>query len=101
MKTTIEKSEGKALVILEGELDSFVSEEVGEQFELLYELENTVITLDCSGLDYIASSGLRLFLLLLRNVRPHGCKLVIKGANETLMSVFESTGFVKCFQFIN
>ncbi len=100
MKTTIEKSEGKALVIFEGELDSFVSDEVGEQLESLYELENTEITLDCSGLDYIASSGLRLFLLLLQNVRSHGCTLTIKGANETLMNVFNSTGFVKCFQFI-
>lgn len=100
MKTTIEKSEGKALVTFEGELDSFVAEEVGEQLESLYELENSEITLDCTGLTYIASSGLRLFLLLLKNVRSQGCTLVIKGANETLMSVFSSTGFVKCFQFI-
>ena len=100
MKTTIEKSEGKALVTFEGELDSFVAEEVGEQLESLYELENSEITLDCTGLTYIASSGLRLFLLLLKNVRSQGCTLVIKGANETLMSVFSSTGFVKRFQFI-
>jgi hypothetical protein len=31
MKTTIEKSEGKALITFEGDLDSFVSEQVGER----------------------------------------------------------------------
>lgn len=100
MKTTIEKSEGKALVTFEGDLDSFVSEQVGEQLESLYELENIEITLDCSKLNYIASSGLRLFLLLVKNVRPNGCTLFIKGASQGLMNVFNSTGFVKCFQFI-
>ena len=100
MKTTIETSEGKVLVTLEGKLDSIVSDEVGEQFEPLYDVENTEITLDCTKLEYIASSGLRLFFLIARNALPNGNKLFIKGANPMLMNVFQSTGFDGFFEFI-
>ena len=100
MKVTIEQSEGKCLVTLEGNLDSYVSEEVAQQFEQLYDLEDTEITLDCTNLDYIASSGLRLFLMLLQNTKPNGCSVIVKGASEELMSVFESTGFKNLFKFI-
>ncbi len=100
MKTTIETTEGKALVAFEGVLDSYIAEEVGEQLEPLNELEDTEITLDCTKLEYIASSGLRLFLLLLRNTKANGCKIFIKGAASELLDIFQATGFDKCFQFI-
>jgi len=100
MKTTIETTEGKALVTFEGILDSYIAEEVGEKLEPLYELEDTEITLDCTKLEYIASSGLRLFLLLLKNTKANGCKIFIKGAASELMDIFKATGFDKCFQFI-
>ena len=100
MKTTIETTEGKALVTLEGVLDSYIAEEIAEQFEPLFELSDSEITLDCTNLEYIASSGLRLFLMLLQNTKPNGCSVIIKGACEKLMSVFESTGFKPLFKFI-
>ena len=91
MKTTIETTDI---------LDSYIAEEVGEQLVQLYELEDTEITLDCTKLEYIASSGLRLFLLLLRNTKANGCKIFIKGAASELMDIFKATGFDKCFQFV-
>jgi anti-anti-sigma factor len=100
MKTTIETTEGRALVTFEGVLDSYIAEEVGEQLESLYELEDTEITLDCTKLEYIASSGLRLFLLLLRNTKANGCQIFIKGTSAELMDIFKATGFDKCFQFV-
>jgi anti-sigma B factor antagonist len=100
MKTTIEKSEGKVLVILEGHLDSYQSGEVATHFEELYDLSDTEITLDCSKLDYIASNGLRLFFMLIKNTGPHGCEVLIKGANKELMDIFDSTGFTSFFRFV-
>lgn len=100
MKTTIEQSKGKALVTFEGMLDSYIAEQVEQDLSPLYELENTEITLDCTKLEYIASSGLRLFFVLLRTVKPNSCEVIIKGANQSLMEIFESTGFVNMFQFV-
>ena len=84
----------------EGMLDSYIAEQVEQDLTPLYELENTELTLDCTKLEYIASSGLRLFFVLLRTVKPNGCEVIIKGANQSLMEIFESTGFVNMFQFV-
>jgi len=100
MKTTIESAEGKVLITLEGSLDSYVSETVAEKFKTVYDLEDTEITLDCTKLEYIASNGLRLFFMLVRNTKPNGCNVVIKGANKVLMDIFELTGFTDLFTFI-
>ena len=100
MKTTIEKSEGKVVVTLEGRLDSYVADEVGTQIETLYDLTDTEITLDCTKLDYITSNGLRVFFMLVRATKPQGCNIIIKGANKLLMDVFDSTGFTDFFTFI-
>ena len=100
MKTTIETMEGKTLVTFEGVLDSYIAPDVAEQLEPLYELSDTDIILDCTKLEYIASSGLRLFLLLLKQTSANGCNVYVKGGNQKLMEIFESTGFKPLFQFI-
>jgi preprotein translocase subunit SecG len=38
--------------------------------------------------------------MLLQNTKPNGCSVIVKGASEELMSVFESTGFKNLFKFI-
>lgn len=101
MKTTIETTDGKALVTFEGTLDSYIAEKVGEELSPLYELENTEITLDCTKLEYIASSGLRMFLLLLKHAGPHGCSVIVKGVNPLLMDIFETSGFKSLFKFVD
>ena len=100
MKVTTEQSEGKALVTIEGSLDSYVSEDVEQQFEQLYELEDTEITLDCTNLAYIASSGLRLFFMLVKSASPNDSKVIVKGAQQSLMEVFDLTGFTDFFTFV-
>lgn len=100
MNTTIETSKGKALVTFEGVMDSYIVEEVSQQLEPLYELTDTEITLDCTKLEYIASSGLRMFLLLLRETKANGCQILIKGVSPEVMTIFEATGFTKCFKFV-
>ena len=100
METIVEQSEGKALVKLEGHLDSYKAEEVEKLMAPLYTLEDTEITLDCTDLEYIASSGLRLFFSLLRSTKPNGCEIIIKGANSTIIEVFEMTGFNSMFKFV-
>ena len=100
MKTTIETIEGKTLVTFEGVLDSYIAQDVAEQLEPLYELSDTDIILDCTKLEYIASSGLRLFLLLLKQASANGCNVFVKGCNQKLMDIFDSTGFKPLFQFI-
>ncbi|MBQ6395638.1 MAG: STAS domain-containing protein [Atopobiaceae bacterium] len=53
----------------------------------------TELTIDFSDLEYIASSGLRLLLTLQKRMNKQG-SMVITGSGESIMDVFEVTGFV-------
>lgn len=52
----------------------------------------TELTLDFKNLDYISSAGLRLLLSLQKTMNAQG-SMKIKNVNETVMEIFEVTGF--------
>ena len=100
IKITIKDQGDKMVAILDGYLDTPSSARAEEDMQPLFTCNDKDILFDCQYLDYIASSGLRLFFLIARNALPNGNKLYIKGANPMLMNVFQSTGFDGFFEFI-
>ena len=66
MKTTIEQLEDKYLVTLEGELDTVAAAEVEKTLQPLYSSNGLDVIIDCTKLEYIASSGLRILISILK-----------------------------------
>ena len=97
MNTTIIEKDGKYIVTLEGELDTAHALEFEEAMKPLHDLTGKEITLDCAQLEYIASSGLRVLLGLLKNAKANGNKVVLKNLNEEIKDVFKMTGFIDLF----
>jgi anti-sigma B factor antagonist len=64
---------------------------------VLYDCEGHDIILDCTNLEYITSSGMRLFLDLLKAARSKGSKVSIVGLNDDLRMVFDEVGFIELF----
>ena len=60
MNTTIKELEDKFLVTLEGELDTAAAVDVEKTLQPLYTTNGKNVEIDCSQLEYIASSGLRI-----------------------------------------
>jgi anti-sigma B factor antagonist len=56
------------------------------------------ITLDCSKLEYISSSGLRLFVSLRKEAAAKGGKVIIENINDEIKKVFMMTGFFNLFE---
>ena len=83
---------GSALVIaLEGRLDTMTAPELEEQLkEGLNGVED--LTFDFEKLDYISSAGLRVLLSAQKTMHRQG-KMKVIHVNETIMEVFEVTGF--------
>lgn len=52
----------------------------------------TLLTLDFAALEYISSAGLRVLLSAQKVMAKQG-KMVVKNVNETVMEVFDVTGF--------
>ena len=99
MKTTIEEMEDKFLVTLEGELDTAAAAEVDRTLQPLYNTNGKDVFIECANLEYIASSGLRILISLLKGARAGGSKVVLRNLNEDIQSVFKLTGFISLFEF--
>lgn len=97
MNTNITEQDGKYIVILEGELDTAHALEVEEAMKPLHEVNGKEIDIDCTQLDYIASSGLRILLALLKSAKGNGNKVVLKNLNDEIKEVFKMTGFIDLF----
>jgi len=98
MKTNIEQMEDKYLVTLEGELDTAAAADVEKTLQPLYTTSGKDVIIDCEGLEYIASSGLRILISILKGAKAGGSKVVLKNMNEDIKSVFKLTGFINIFE---
>ena len=97
MNTTITEKDGKYVVTLEGELDTAHAIEVEQAMQPLHEVSGKEIALDCTKLEYIASSGLRILLGLLKSAKANGNKVVMRNLNDEIKEVFKMTGFIDLF----
>lgn len=84
-----------------GRLDTPTSQEISGDFESLIKLADGTVILDCSQLEYISSSGLRLFLSLRKAAASKGGKVIVKAINNDIRSVFMMTGFLNLFEIQN
>lgn len=85
-------------VSLIGRLDTPAAQEIAPEMDLLKDYANDFIVLDCTEMDYISSSGLRLFLTLRKAAAEKGGKVVIRGISDSIRSVFMMTGFLNLFE---
>ena len=56
-----------------------------------------VVIIDCSGMDYICSSGLRVFLATYKMIAQKGGKLIIRNLQPLVKNVFDMSGFSQIF----
>ena len=99
MKATIEELDGKYVATLAGEMDTVAAIEAEEVLKPLYQSEGKDVIIDCTKLEYIASSGLRILLSILKGAKATGSKVVMKGVNDDIKNVFKLTGFISLFEF--
>lgn len=80
------------VVVLEGRLDTTTSPKLEE--ELRSSVEGmTSLVIDLEKLEYISSAGLRVLLAMQKIMNKQG-EMVLKNVSDTVMEVFEVTGFV-------
>lgn len=85
-------NDGKLMIKLEGRLDTTTAPQL--EAELKTSLNNiTVLEFDFSGLEYVSSAGLRVILAAQKVMNKQG-NMIVKNVNDTIMEVFEITGFV-------
>ena len=98
MKIEIKETQDEVRALLEGRLDTAAAVEVATDFKNLSEKADRAIVLDCSQLEYISSSGLRLFIGLRKDSAAKGGKVIVERMNDDIRNVFTMTGFLNLFE---
>lgn len=93
MNVTINEEGAKALVKLEGRLDTTNADQFMKDITPLMNGSHQEIEMDCSDMEYTSSQGLRMFLMLQKSVSARGAKLVLRNMKPHVKEVFDITGF--------
>ena len=99
MTTSIQEIDGNLVATLNGELDTAAALETEKALEPLLHSEGKDVIMDCTNLEYIASSGLRILLSILKQAKSVGSRVVLKNVNDVVRDVLDLTGFVSIFEF--
>ncbi len=97
MEISSKKADGKTVVEVKGYLDTVSAEEF-QNFVNAMPVEDTQhVVVDCMGLEYISSSGLRVFITLLKKAQKNGGKVEVTNLNSTVREIFDMTDFSSLF----
>jgi anti-sigma B factor antagonist len=100
MNVALSEENGIGTARLEGSLDGKTAPEVREQLHPFL-AANSKLILDLTKVDYLSSAGLRLLLLLYRELAGRKGKLVLVGVSEDIRTVMSHTGFLSFFTLAN
>ncbi|MBR6714826.1 MAG: STAS domain-containing protein [Prevotella sp.] len=99
MEITISEHNGRLVADLNGDLDNVASMQAERDLAPVFERTDCDVVLDCTELNYISSSGLRILLSIYKHTRSNGHKAVLKGLKEDVEEVFQLSGFKPLFIF--
>ncbi len=86
------KDAGTLTLSLEGRLDTNTAPELESAFQADATDTKTTV-LDLAQLVYLSSAGLRVILAMQKKMNAQDGAMVVKNVNETIMEVFDITGF--------
>lgn len=91
MNITKQENGNELLFTLEGRLDTSTAPVLEAEIKSSIEGKSSLM-LDFTGLEYISSAGLRVLLSAQKLMNKQG-SMTVKNVNESVMDVFEITGF--------
>jgi len=94
----INKEDNRQIVVICGDLDNAASSYAENALAPLWEQKDCDIALDCSALDYISSSGLRILLNIYKHCRANGHQAILINPSEDVHEIFDTAGFLQLFK---
>ncbi|MCM3006666.1 STAS domain-containing protein [Priestia koreensis] len=82
-------------VTLAGEIDAYTAPELKKRFMSITENKNPDITVDFTNVSYMDSTGLGVFIALLKAVKANDGSLQFVGVSDRLKRLFDITGLTE------
>lgn len=98
----VEKKLGDINVLsISGRLDALYATEMEKSLESLLNAGQLRLVIDFSSLEYISSSGLRVFLSALKKVRKQQGDIKMSQMKPCIREVFDMSGFSQLFNIFD
>ena len=100
-KFTVTQNSPEILAMeMNGELNTVAAQDLQEEIESLQKEMVKPILIDVTRLNYISSTGLRIFMIIKKTANANGQTVTLKGLNDIVEKVFKMTGFDKMFEIV-
>lgn len=97
MDVAIESKNEIVIITVTGSIDSNTAAEFSSQ--IMDKISNAQnVLLDLSNVDFVSSAGLRVLLMIYRQIKAKNGKVVIAGVSEDIKDVMAMTGFIHFFE---
>jgi stage II sporulation protein AA (anti-sigma F factor antagonist) len=98
MNLTNEKLSGFCVLKIEGRVDTTNFNQFENEVNTLFDAGENDLIFDCSGLNYISSSGLRVFLIAQKRTMSLNGKLHLCNLQPAIREIFDISGFSTIFK---
>jgi len=99
MKVVITELEEISVVEVTGDIDSKTAPEFERNARLATE-KSLKIAIDLTAVDFMSSAGLRVLLMVYRNIKSQNGKVILVGVSEDIQDVMSTTGFINFFTIV-
>jgi len=96
MKVTESIVENIAIINVEGSIDSKTAKEF-ETTALAAITSQVQVIIDLTKVEFLSSAGLRVLLMIYRQIKAQSGKVVLVGVSEEIQEVMSNTGFINFF----
>lgn len=86
------ESENKSIIKLSGEIDVYTAPNLKKTLIPLSEIEGQTIEVDMEKVNYMDSTGLGIFISLLKSSKEHGTDFKLLNLQDRVMRLFTITG---------
>ncbi|MFM1769575.1 MAG: hypothetical protein RJA22_2104 [Verrucomicrobiota bacterium] len=94
-----ETMQGPCVVLaLAGRLDGLAAPEVEARVDRLAAAGNRRLVLDCAGLNYVSSAGLRAFLAAAKRMQVAGGRCAFAALTPAVRELFQISGFASVME---
>ncbi len=99
----VKKRSHNNVVILEifGELDAHTAPRLEEELQKLIQEDSVQIIINGSGLEYISSAGLGVFMAYIEDIRSQGGDIKITQLKPKVYNVFDLLGFPTLYDILD
>ncbi len=98
MEINEQKTDQCVIIGITGRLDTTNYSLLEKKLMELIDNHQDKILVDCSKMDYVSSSGLRILLMALKKITMQKGKFVLCGLQENIHEIFEISGFTSIFE---